>query len=275
MINLIIQFLFWWTICHKLHLEAEKQEPRIISKFLSGKLSLFLENQTKRELHTEHFSRRLQSIPSSYPTNQPSQQPTSRPSFSPTVTFVFAGSAQTFTVPTSSYFISVDVFGASGGIGGGNGSPGYGARVQAILPVIPGTVLNIYVGGMGSTTTGCFAGLTADGGFNGGGAGTVCSTSGGGASDIRIGGTALTNRIVVAGGGGGYHHGCGNGIQRGGDGGLVGGNGVTTYCGQTSGRGGTAIGGGGSSAPSAVGSLGQGGPGFNNAGGGGGGYYGG
>jgi hypothetical protein len=37
------------------------------------------------------------------------------------------------------------------------------------------------------------------------------SCGGGGASDIRIGGTALTNRVVVAGGGGGSSYSSGTG----------------------------------------------------------------
>ena len=43
------------------------------------------------------------------------------------------------------------------------------------------------------------------GGWNGGGANRSAGngTPGGGASDIRVGGNALANRIIVAGGGGG------------------------------------------------------------------------
>ncbi len=117
-----------------------------------------------------------------------------------TATFNYTGSPQTWTVPPCVYSIQVDVRGAKGG--GSNG--GNGARVLATFSVTPGQLLNIYVGGTGT------CGNTS-GGWNGGGTGyasndgTVAwnSCGGGGASDIRIGGTALTNRVVVAGAGGG------------------------------------------------------------------------
>ena len=67
--------------------------------------------------------------------------------------------------------------------------------MTATLAVVPGEILNVFVGGQGGT------GGTA--GFNGGGAGgDGFGGGGGGASDIRRGGTAL----VVAGGGGGARH---------------------------------------------------------------------
>lgn len=116
------------------------------------------------------------------------------------VTFNYTGSVQTWTVPTCVYTIQVDVRGAKGG--GTNG--GNGARVQATLNVSPGDILNIYVGGSGTCGNN-------SGGWNGGGTGFASnngntswnSCGGGGASDIRINGTALSNRIIVAGAGGG------------------------------------------------------------------------
>jgi hypothetical protein len=45
------------------------------------------------------------------------------------------------------------------------------------------------------------------GGFNGGGGGQYNAGGGSGGSDVRLGGTALSNRIIVAGGGGGGSHG--------------------------------------------------------------------
>ncbi|MFW1396645.1 glycine-rich protein, partial [Vibrio parahaemolyticus] len=58
----------------------------------------------------------------------------------------------------------------------------------------------------------------SEGGQNGGGKGCGKGTGGGGASDIRVGGTSLSSRVLVAGGGGGY----GYGGYGGGGGGLTG-----------------------------------------------------
>src|SRR5687767_3643163 len=110
-------------------------------------------------------------------------------------TFNYTGAVQTYTVPSCVYSITVDVKGAAGG-SSGNGTAGSGGRVQATIPVTPSEVLNIYVGGVGQSST-------STGGWNGGGTGGSASGGGGGASDIRRGGNALSNRVVVAGGGGG------------------------------------------------------------------------
>ena len=115
------------------------------------------------------------------------------------VTFNFTGAPQFWTVPPCVTNINVVVAGAKGGgINGGNG-----ARITGSIPVTPGDVLQINVGGMGTQGAN-------SGGWNGGGNGqnstglaTRASWGGGGASDIRIGGGALANRVVVAGGGGG------------------------------------------------------------------------
>jgi hypothetical protein len=117
-----------------------------------------------------------------------------------TITFNYTGAMQTWTVPPCVFTINVIVAGAKGG--GANG--GSGARISAPLNVTPGQILNIYCGGMGTQGN-------ASGGWNGGGTGfastngnvAYSSWGGGGASDIRIGGTALVNRVIVGGGGGG------------------------------------------------------------------------
>ncbi|MGY8866054.1 MAG: beta strand repeat-containing protein, partial [Methylophagaceae bacterium] len=178
--------------------------------------------------------------------------------------FNYTGSVQTFTVPAGVTSISVDAYGASSqtlsSYYGGNGPIGKGGRVQANLTVTAGEVLNIYVGGSRSQNGGT--------GWNGGGLGYY---AGGGASDIRTGGTTLTDRVIVAGGGGGKST---NYYSRGGDGGgLTGKNGSG---GQQPGSGGTqsngaALGQGGSAYSSHYTST----TGFYDSGGGGGGYYGG
>lgn len=97
------------------------------------------------------------------------------------------GSVQHFTVPAGVSSVTIEAWGAQGGGAGGSGGPG--GHAKGTLPVAPGTVLAVRVGGQG--------------GFNGGGAGTA---PGGGASDVRIGSDALGGRVIVAGGGGGAGH---------------------------------------------------------------------
>jgi hypothetical protein len=111
-------------------------------------------------------------------------------------------------VPTG--VVSVDIT-ACGGEGGAAddrrpdiGSGGLGGCVAGTLAVTPGQTLNVYVGGRGTASAP---------GFNGGGnagvasAGSLCvggpAGFGGGASDVRVGGTSLAHRVAVAGGGGG------------------------------------------------------------------------
>ncbi|MBK9453156.1 MAG: CUB domain-containing protein [Bacteroidetes bacterium] len=190
-------------------------------------------------------------------------------------TFNFTGGVQTFTVPSGVTSITVDAYGAAG-----YGALGYGGRVQSTHPVVPGEVLQIYVGGAGTETTG---------GFNGGGnaGANIGYGSGGGATDIRQGGAGLANRIMVAGGGGGTGSNCGTNTAEGGHGGgLIGMSGCVFSCSdcQYTGAGGTQVAGGtagptghGSCTGNQNGSLGQGGSntvaGYGT--GGGGGYYGG
>ncbi|MGC2407825.1 MAG: glycine-rich protein [Candidatus Cybelea sp.] len=91
---------------------------------------------------------------------------------------------------------------------GASGADDYGTRlyaglsglIAATIVVTPGETLAISVGGSGR--------LASEGGFNGGGErgcnGSQCTGAGGGASDVRQGGNALTDRVIVAAGGGGF-----------------------------------------------------------------------
>lgn len=204
-------------------------------------------------------------------------------SLSAQTTFSYTGTVQTYTVPSGVTTIGIDAAGAQGGNSfASNG--GNGGRVQANLTVTPGQVLSIYVGGQGAA--GPSSSGTRAGGGNGGGGeggnGNGYGGGGGGSSDIRTGGTALSNRIIVAAGGGGGGYDCGTNYEPGGNGGgltgLVGfdcGSANTSSCGSggTQAAGGT----GATSYGSSPGTLGAGG---NNSlviygGGGGGGYYGG
>lgn len=218
-----------------------------------------------------------------------------RYNLSGTITYTLTGGAQTFYVPPGVQSVTVDVVAGCGGdeYSVGNTIP-YGARVQATLDVTPGETLNIYVGGAGQQGGTGFAGQ-GEGGWNGGGDSLQIAGGGGGggASDIRQGGTALTDRVVVAGGAGGNGGNLGGtGSSRGGDGGQLGDDGQDGI-GASPGLGGdggdaSAGGPGGTSATGSNGvdgALGVGGdgaagdgtaPGFKRSGGGGGGgYYGG
>ena len=201
-----------------------------------------------------------------------------------TITFNFTGAMQTWTVPPCVFTINVIVAGAKGG--GANG--GSGARISAPLNVTPGQILNIYVGGMGTQGN-------ASGGWNGGGTGfastngnvAYSSWGGGGASDIRIGGTALANRVIVGGGGGGRSGGsspvcggasnCNNGAAgcntygQGGQGGtqVAGGAGGTPWAGTPPGGSPGTLGNGGQAGLWQTASGGGGGGGFYGGGGGG------
>jgi hypothetical protein len=233
------------------------------------------------------------SSPTSQPTNQPSRQPSTQPSVQPSIqpslqptsmptfrshTFLFTETVQHFTIPSNVQLISVDMSGASGGLV--SGVMGLGARVQAVLPVVGGSVLNIYVGGYGGAGSFCVSagGGAAGGGWNGGGSAYGCGAGGGGATDIRLNNNALTDRIAVAGGAGGDYYDQYSCLTwgYGGNAGLFGGSG--TSCGGSTGGGGaspTTFGAAGSGASSGAVGIGGNGASGVNSGGGGAGYYGG
>ncbi len=178
------------------------------------------------------------------------------------VTFGYTGAPQTYIVPAGVTSIRVDMAGAQA-FNAGNVTPSTkGGRVQGVLKVTPGQTLTIYVGGIN--------------GYNGGGTGTFASgrggSNGGGGTDVRLGGAALSNRVLVAAGSGGSTYDGRSKVAFGGEGG-----GLTGGDGQGSSFFGTYSNGGSGGSQTAGSSLGQG----ENAdmqyvgGGGGGGYYGG
>ncbi len=212
-------------------------------------------------------------------------------------TFDYTGTKQTITLGKGSY--KLETWGAQGGKSTYSNTNiwlgGYGGYSKGELTFGVDTVFNIYVGGAGADKQTL---STILGGFNGGGnSGTSTSSypnigaAGGGASDIRMNGEELSNRIIVAGGGGGAGYGSNAGtvaspeINSGGPGGGSTGLSGIYYPGyqlrmgapgtqSAGGAGGT----GGSSTNGNPGILGQGGAGANGTaggGGGGGGYYGG
>lgn len=110
-------------------------------------------------------------------------------------TFTTAGE-RTLTVPTGVDEYWFELEGASGRPAGA----GAGAYVEGLLPTTPGEDLILRVGGRGT------AGSTT-GGFNGGGDGGTGGdgdgSPGGGMTDVRQGGSTLSDRVLIAGGGGG------------------------------------------------------------------------
>jgi Ca2+-binding RTX toxin-like protein len=191
-----------------------------------------------------------------------------------TETFNFTGAAQTWTVPGAITNATFDLYGAAGGgfPGGTVTAPSLGGQATATIAVTPGASIQVNVGGAGQPTNSASAPS-----FNGGGVGGVFSWNGGGASDIRIGGTALANRVLVAGGGGGAGDGCFDTVMVGGPGGGLSGLAGANGCrGGMGGGGGTQTAGGSSTVQ--AGQFGLGGnatEGGNFGGGGGGGWYGG
>jgi hypothetical protein len=213
-------------------------------------------------------------------------------------TFGYNGSYQTWTVPYTGTY-KLEVWGAQGG-NNWNIVGGLGAYSSGNINLTAGTILYVYVGGQN--------------GYNGGGTagtGSACENgaNGGGATDIRLSGTALANRIIVAGGGGGasgggsghYQNATGYNGAYGGGGSGIGIGAPALYHGAGGSAGGTGAGNGGSASGGDItsmstyakgynggnGSLGQGGSGGGvygdrldyygpgSGGGGGGGYYGG
>jgi gliding motility-associated-like protein len=156
------------------------------------------------------------------------------------VNFPYTGAVQNWVVPPCVTTISIF---AEGGEGGGitAADKGKAAQITGTIPVTPGQVLEIRVGGAGAITAG---------GYNGGGLGGTAtlvsdrSGGGGGASDVRVAPYALGNRVIVAGAGGGYGGGdtdadggdalCPNG-QNGANSWGIGGGGGTTVSGGTAG----------------------------------------
>ncbi|MGE0714476.1 MAG: hypothetical protein AB7P02_03455, partial [Alphaproteobacteria bacterium] len=180
----------------------------------------------------------------------------------------------TWTVPAGVAAVRARLWGGGGGGGAGHSGGGAG-YVDAVLPVAPGDVLTVDVGGGGGVGVGGVAGgepgqsATADGGS--GGIGAVSSGGGGGAaSAVALQGSVL---LVAPGGGGasadasGGAGGGATGVD-GGDGGARHGNGGAAGAG---GAGGSGQAGGGAGAAGNDTRGGNGGAGASAGGGGGGG----
>ncbi|MBP5556100.1 MAG: fibronectin type III domain-containing protein, partial [Bacteroidales bacterium] len=122
--------------------------------------------------------------------------------------FNYTGAAQTYNIPAHTDYLKLEVWGAQGGgqQTNGNSSAGVGGNggySVGNMPVNGGETIYVYVGGEGQESS-----ALAYGGFNGGGTNYGSGSSepacgGGGATDIRLNGNTLYDRIIVAGGGGG------------------------------------------------------------------------
>lgn len=192
--------------------------------------------------------------------------------------FSYTGAVQTYAVPTGISSLTIDAIGATGGDKDPSNKGGAGGRVQCSMSVTSGQILYLYVGGVGVNGS---SGVKGAGGWNGGGkGGSAYGAGGGGGTDIRTGGTALSDRVIVAGAGGGGGYNCSSANQGGYGGGLSGEAGYgcsinTNLC--QSGAGGTQTSGGTSGTCYLLGSgvAGVGDSAYSYGGGGGGGYYGG
>jgi hypothetical protein len=130
-------------------------------------------------------------------------------------TYTYTGAVQTLTIPPCITTLTIDMAGAQGGCDYSlyssttyTSSINWGARLQSVVSVTPGTVLNIYVGAAGANGTSSSGGT---GGTNGSGDGTGGNGKTPGATDYGNGGGGGASseiwinatRCLVAGGGGG------------------------------------------------------------------------
>jgi len=125
--------------------------------------------------------------------------------FSQTVSFSYTGDLDSLIIPNCVDSVIINVWGAQGETPALGGIGGKGAFATGRLDVTAGDKLYIQVGGQNGYNGGGQGGkngyinfaMVVDPGYGG---------YGGGASDVRVGGTALADRIIVAGGGGGGGH---------------------------------------------------------------------
>lgn len=148
-----------------------------------------------------------------------------------TDTFAYTGGSQFFVVPAGVDTVVLEAWGAQGNSNAMTVAGGLGGYSTGKLGVSSGDTLWIFVGGGGIIST--------NGGYNGGGAGgnggcaQAFAGGGGGASDVRVGGITLNDRVIVGAGGGGAAGdriaGCGRGNGGGGGAGYYGGGGGAAW----------------------------------------------
>lgn len=144
-------------------------------------------------------------------------------------TLFYTGNEQNYTVPCGVTNLTIDAFGAKGANGANSqnntlgGIGGLGGHAQGVLSVTSGQSLSVFVGGQGVGFVRGYNG-GGDGANTGNNFGAYGGGGGGGATDIRLGGNTINDRILVAGGGGGGGTaGCEDNTALGGSGGNGGG----------------------------------------------------
>ncbi len=128
--------------------------------------------------------------------------------------YQYTGAVQQWTVPTGVDTLRIKMWGAAGGGGADpiNNAGGGGGFTELVVPVIPGQVIDITVGGGGKRAVGGVGGV---GGWPSGGNGGSGNrpdgggAGGGGRSEVAIAG--ITYGIAGGGGGGAYNRSGGGG----------------------------------------------------------------
>ena len=133
------------------------------------------------------LSNQVAAIPLSFAASPQEKEETQVAAATTSWEYNYTGSTQSFTSPSRAVY-QVELYGAQGANTTG-ATGGKGSYVKGTIEIAKNQSLNIYVGGTN--------------GYNGGGSGASMQASGGGATDIRLGGTGTNNRIAVAAGGGG------------------------------------------------------------------------
>lgn len=108
-------------------------------------------------------------------------------------TYSYTGAMETITLSAGTYLF--ECYGAAGGSGN---IAGYGGYAAGEFTIATSQDVYLFVGGKPTVYNAA--------GFNGG-AGADDGWGGGGGTDIRIGGTAIADRVIVGGGGGGAKNG--------------------------------------------------------------------
>jgi hypothetical protein len=158
-----------------------------------------------------------------------------RPVYTNSITFQYTGAIQTWTVPAGVTTLFVESHGAAGG-DANTTLGGKGGKVTSYIPVTPGQVLYITVGGKPTTQTPVY-GYAGTGGFSSGNSSNV-SRAGGGLSSIATANPLTqSNALLIAAGGGGASFGYSPNSTGGNGGGTTGSNGVSGFGANCHGRG--------------------------------------
>jgi uncharacterized protein (TIGR02145 family) len=115
-----------------------------------------------------------------------------------TATFTYSYSGSSYTILLNPGVYTLTCYGAKGANSTAQG--GYGGMVEGDYVTSAKVTAYVFVGGMGQRFNGAGSGGSVGSGIK---SGAASGATGGGASDVRVKGADLGNRIIVAGGGGG------------------------------------------------------------------------